>query len=627
MALLPEIQAILQKLETKHCIKFTPDGVISTSTGRKATKETMIAVEAFLDANGTSSAQICGILRAERGGDAEACVMDRKDMRILYGKLKHVQANDEDLRLFEGIRFPYVDTEDGISTISREPGIVVEVEGVDARRVSTQHGCGGLSPEASKRYRQRFDEYREKANRAVKELAESHPGQEIHEAIGEWLLENVPGSMIGDKMAIYCDGFQKTGYHPVEIVGWRNPLKEIDSLDIIDECDGLKIYNLQPLSNDPGEIAIRHVLLESLPDGDTPTWDEMAMKYTADEWKVLCAYIYSIFYMKHRSRQSIYIYDNGHSGKSCMFRVIMAQLGEGLVASPDTSNDLSKDKFFNSQFYGKRLIVVPDNKNPKLVCYEWFHKATGGDSQRIEFKNKDSFSAKIYCKMLVGSNTVPEYQALAQHIKDRIIILRPKLEGEALKKLAKLDANGEMVKDECGKVILKEDPQFEQGLNAEFKPFLKKCGECYRELCPKDGDFDLPASIRTAVSFGQSMTSEIIEEELQENADLQLDPEGEIPAGLLAEKLKNLGDTITEKLHGLYASSKDRVGVQELLQHLAENHSVTKGDGKKRVCGHANPCAYYRGIRLRDVGEMAFQAQSLWDSCGLDLSKVDFSDL
>ena len=249
-------------------------------------------------------------------------------------------------------------------------------------------------------------------------------------------------------------------------------------------------------SSEEGENTLCYFPLKTYltqPRIETPAWTEFGMKYTTDEWKVFKSFMYSIFYSKNKSRQCLYQQDNGFSGKSVLQSVLVHYLGS------DTTIGLQKDSLGNqfsmSKIWDKRLLLIGDNKNKRIIHTEKIHMILGGDYCDIEYKGRNSFSAKLGSKLIINGNVAPYIDGSATHERTRLILIKPTMTKEVIEKLSAKDEKGNVIYDSFGNPQLLGDPNFVDNLIKEFPSFLQDCKESYDELCPSDANITLPASM------------------------------------------------------------------------------------------------------------------------------------
>src|SRR5207248_920067 len=100
---------------------------------------------------------------------------------------------------------------------------------------------------------------------------------------------------------------------------------------------------------------------------------------------------------------------------------------------------------------------------------------------QVEFKGQTPFSAKMYLKLLVGSNLKPELTGQNADLSRLMYI-------------------------EVAESKNKDDPTWTERLRAELPAFLNACREKYESLCPRHGNIrtnDASKALRegAAVSF------------------------------------------------------------------------------------------------------------------------------
>lgn len=454
-------------------------------------------------------------------------------MELVDARLSQIPANQHDYEIFGNLKIPYESRPD-TNTLQRVDGIILEIEGKTARRLEASTMGQNMLKNIKDAIREKAARYREGANNALQRISQecSLEPHKVHERLTDWLLENFPSSMIpedvrgGKALSINCivsgSGKDKV-YTPKEILGFVDPLTGLECKKTIYQDPALSIADVKSISNDPNEIAITHIDMNNLPDGDTPAWDEQRDKFSDEEWAVFCAYVYATFDIKNNSRQILCFLDNGHTGKSVLMNTIAWAIGAGNWCAPDALQSNKSDKFYMSQFYGRHVVVIPDCKNPQVIRQQWVKQVSGGDVASIQFKGKDAFMAKVYAKIYLAMNEAPQVDTDADYIRTRLIILQPTLTEKALERLGERDENGEFVRDANGEVELKGDPNFEQNLKDEFWCFLKKCKVYYDRLCPDGCTIRLPKSVRQNLDVAASIETEDILEKCKEKFDFSPD--------------------------------------------------------------------------------------------------------
>ena len=249
----------------------------------------------------------------------------------------------------------------------------------------------------------------------------------------------------------------------------------------------LKSHTIEPvktLTNNPNEPAIAYIDLDSLPDNaHSALWDKFLTErfHNEDYVSIFKAWVYAIAVGKNNSRQEMWLYGNGGTGKSVMCKALIS--GFNSLAGKDICLAASKDSGksnFNSEILNKHLMVYSDAKNLKSGMSEFKHNITGGDYTRIEGKGKEAISAKVYMKCLSCSNELPKADMTDRSQSSRYIVLPFSLTDEEMQTMGLMDANNQII----------GSATFEEELTVAFPEFLASCKEHYLKRCPKDSNID-----------------------------------------------------------------------------------------------------------------------------------------
>ena len=237
----------------------------------------------------------------------------------------------------------------------------------------------------------------------------------------------------------------------------------------------MKIY-----STNKNEFAMKHLDLDSLCEqGSWETWKEFfhARKISGDKLRLLMGMIWAIYDESYKTRQMIYWYDpNGYSGKSVMLQALAEPLLD--IDAYGVYTESNSNGFTNERLWDKRLLVVPDNKNPKIVKYGRFHQLTGGDAIDVDSKYRKGFTVKPDAKVFAVGNILPEVDLDARHETSRIAIFTTQVDQEYFKK---------HIEHEDGTL---GDPTFGDKLKSELHAFLFECRKAAQEINPNKGDFN-----------------------------------------------------------------------------------------------------------------------------------------
>lgn len=238
----------------------------------------------------------------------------------------------------------------------------------------------------------------------------------------------------------------------------------------------IKVY-----STNKDELAMKHLDLDSIcKQGDWSTWKEFleARNIKGEKMKLLMGMIWAIYDDNFVSRQAIYWYDpNGYSGKSVALQALAKPLLE--IDGYGVYNESNTNNFTNERLWDKRLLVVPDNKNPKFVKYGRFHQLTGGDAVDVDSKHRKGFTVHPNAKIFGIGNILPEVDIDARHEYSRIAIFTTQIS---------LDYYNKNIKHADGTL---GDPDFGKKLEDELYAFLYECRKVAYEINPKRGDFNV----------------------------------------------------------------------------------------------------------------------------------------
>ena len=245
-----------------------------------------------------------------------------------------------------------------------------------------------------------------------------------------------------------------------------------------------RIDTIKPISNEAEEPCYRYIPLE-MEYTDFPNWCEWLSSSVADIDKVsvFMSWIGSTMYADNKSKQTLYLHGLGSEAKSKVANALIEYFGE---AAASVNKHSMSNQFGLSKLENKRLVVIGDNKNNKIISSEWVHNLTGGDAVDIEKKNKDSYSSKLFGKLLILSNIAPEIKIDEKNQTSRLIYMRLKPRSEDY-----LEDRGLGYFDEEGKFQFTGDSNFEDVLKEEMQGFLAACMSIYNTKCPNHSEIPL----------------------------------------------------------------------------------------------------------------------------------------
>lgn len=196
--------------------------------------------------------------------------------------------------------------------------------------------------------------------------------------------------------------------------------------------------------------------------GVYPEWEQFLSRLSSKD--DFMAFVWSIFEMKNKSRQFLYLSDPaGETGKSSVIKVLGWVFGDSFTAISNSTVSGANYRWLMGQLYGKRLVAWPDCKNPKFCMSETVRNFTSGDSVVVEFKGESPFAVEMYLKFIIGSNHEPQITSGGADVS-RLIHIR--------------------VSENKDK---KDDPTWIDKLKKELEYFLYDCREVYKRKCPNHG--------------------------------------------------------------------------------------------------------------------------------------------
>lgn len=224
-------------------------------------------------------------------------------------------------------------------------------------------------------------------------------------------------------------------------------IKMLTEYLMLDERHTFEEEPLQ-ISWDASDYAYKKMDPDMLQPGPTPTWDEFTARL--DYPAVFMAWVWGIFEPTNNIRQALWLKGAGNDGKSSVQKAIERVIGREYCYSMKPDDE--SQQWFQKNVFGKVLVNYADCRNVHLIDANNIKQLTGGDTTSIEGKGENSFTGKIYSKLLVTSNYNPKINPELQAHTSRLI----KLE------VAPLADN-------------KKDAGFEHRLEAEIYAFLYKC--------------------------------------------------------------------------------------------------------------------------------------------------------
>lgn len=224
--------------------------------------------------------------------------------------------------------------------------------------------------------------------------------------------------------------------------------------------DERHLFDEDPLqiSWEAEDYAYKKMDIGLLEPGETPTWDEFTARL--DYPGVFMAWVWSIFEPTNNIRQVLWLRGAGNDGKSSVQKAIEQVIGRDYCYSMKPGDEVQQ--WFQKNVFGKVLVNYADCRNQFLIQNDNIKQLTGGDTTSIEGKGENSFTGKIYSKLLVTSNFHPKINPENQAQMTRLIKIEVSPQAE-----------------------VKKDAGFELRLQAEIYAFLYKCRDAFEALISK----------------------------------------------------------------------------------------------------------------------------------------------
>lgn len=267
---------------------------------------------------------------------------------------------------------------------------------------------------------------------------------------------------------------------------------KVPDIGLVHGIYGVWRLSTKPLSEQPKSFTWKNEdewsfkKLNFIPEeGEYPAWWEFLERLSS--YEDFMAFVWSIFEPKNTSRQFLWLSDlNGEGGKSSVISVL-AEIFGGSFEALNNSNTTHGVRWLMGQLYGKRLAAWADCKNPQFCMSEIVRNITSGDWVTVEMKGQPLYSAKMYMKLIIGSNYEP---AITGGGADTSRLIHIKVSPGPKK----------------------DDPEWPKKLKAELPYFLWACKKVYETKCPHHGKIALQQSTIENVESASGSTEDRFEE-------------------------------------------------------------------------------------------------------------------
>lgn len=270
-----------------------------------------------------------------------------------------------------------------------------------------------------------------------------------------------------------------------------------------------RIRNIKTMSNQNTEPCYLYIPFDGQ-EGDWTEWDiwmkETFVKPTAKS--AFMGWIGALLDAENTGKQALWLHGRGNDGKSKVAEAFAEYFGNAATALNGKS---MSNQFGAAKLENKRLVIVGDTKNQKLLQSEWAHNLTGADRTDVERKGKNSYSAKLSGKLWVNSNYPAEIKTDEKNQAARIcyIRLRQRTDKELLEK-------GLAVADDEGEVHFIGSSDWPKRLKAQLPAFLNACFDVYQDVAPTRSDIIMSKELRVDM---ESMCSDPVSENIASLCD------------------------------------------------------------------------------------------------------------
>jgi len=290
-------------------------------------------------------------------------------------------------------------------------------------------------------------------------------------------------STIHGQIKLYNSSYKNRDFYS-EIINYLRDVKNLRNISNISDWkvrralryevnNGHHKFNgkVKLISNSTKPLCYAYVPIDSLKNGDYPTWKEFISQFnTYREKKLFIAWVYSIFVEEDNNRQVLWVEGEGFTGKSTVFNVIgeiLLEYNDCLFRSIPAENHF--DKHSLEGFDKCRLAVFPNADEEYFFKRLEILNMSGGDYITINPKNKAPITQKVFVKIAVHSNYPPIIDKSQKHEVTRLLHVW---------------ISPERVKNN---VWAGESHTFPKRLKQEFYYFLEGCKKHYDDCIQKSG--------------------------------------------------------------------------------------------------------------------------------------------
>ena len=182
----------------------------------------------------------------------------------------------------------------------------------------------------------------------------------------------------------------------------RPPLNEVNVLNGI-----LNVETKHLRSHDHAFMSPVQIPVYYDPAATCPEWEKFVSETFPEDAQELAFELPADLMTPSRSVQkSVLLIGEGSNGKSTYLRALTSFVG-GTNAAAVSLHKLESDRFATARLIGKLANICPDLPSTHLTETSAFKAITGGDDLGAEYKYREAFEFRPYCRLVFSANHVP----------------------------------------------------------------------------------------------------------------------------------------------------------------------------------------------------------------------------
>jgi P4 family phage/plasmid primase-like protien len=228
-----------------------------------------------------------------------------------------------------------------------------------------------------------------------KHYAERYIRQRVKEILEAWGKADKWSSHKANEVAEYirADALQLWDSPPLDKINLANGILDLETLDL--------------RSHDPGFLSPIQIPVSYDPGARCPHWEKFVSDVFPEDAQDLVFELAADLITPSRSAQkAILLLGEGSNGKSTCLRALTAFVGSTNTGGVSL-HKLESDRFATARLMGKLANICPDLPSTHLAETSVFKAITGGDDLHAEYKYRESFEFRPYCRLVFSANHVP----------------------------------------------------------------------------------------------------------------------------------------------------------------------------------------------------------------------------